>query len=169
MQLGVRLYAGSGPLVRDHLQSSMLGAMLEAIDPVWRPTLEVAVQRPIRGVIDLVLEGPEPPLIACEAHSDLRRLEQQVRWSRAKAEALADARGTSVSRLLLLRSTTRTRALAAEFGPFLQTAYPGRHVDAVASLRSAVPWPGDAIIWCRVEGGVATVMERPPRGIRIGR
>jgi hypothetical protein len=82
MELGVRLFPGSGPLVRDHLQAAMLGALLDVRHATWRPTPEVAVRTPGRGVIDLVLDGPERPVLACEARSELRRLERSVRWSR---------------------------------------------------------------------------------------
>ena len=167
--LAVRIYPGTGPIVRDHIQAAMVGALLDALHPSWRPTPEVGVHRPVRGVIDLVLERADPPIVACEAHSDLRRLEQQVRWARAKSDALAEARGVTVSRLLLLRSTARTRSVAAEFGSFLSAAYPARHEDAMSALRNGDPWPGDTIVWCRVERGRATILDRPPRGVRLGR
>jgi transcriptional regulator with XRE-family HTH domain len=167
--LASRIYPGTGPLVRDHLQAAMLGALLGDLDATWRPVPEVGVSRPVRGVIDLVLERSDPPTVACEAQSDLRRLEQQVRWSRAKADALADARGTEVSPLLLLRSTARTRAIAREYGLVLEAAYPARHVDALAALRGGAAWPGAAIVWCRVDRGGAILLPHPPRGVRPGR
>jgi transcriptional regulator with XRE-family HTH domain len=166
MDLGVRLFPGTGPLVRDHLQGAMIATLIEALDPSWRATPEVAVHRPVRGVIDLVLEGAGPPLVACEAQSELRRLEQQVRWSKAKADALAEARQQPVSRLLLLRSTARTRALAVEFRAFLAAAYPATHEQALRALRDGTSWPGDAIVWGHVESGVATIASRPPRSLR---
>src|SRR5687767_4482596 len=107
----------------------MIGALLRWLHAIWRPTPEVGVPRPGGGVIDGVLEAPEPPIVACEAQSDLRRLEQQVRWSRAKADALGQARRAEVSRLLLLRNTARTRAVAYEYETVLATAYPARAAD----------------------------------------
>ena len=169
MDLGIRLFPGTGPPIRDHIQTAMVGALLDLLHPTWRPTPEVAIHRPARGVIDLVLEGAELPLVACEAHSELRRLEQQVRWSRAKAEALADERGVPVGRLLLLRSTARTRAIAAGYHEFLAVAYPIGHERALAALRHGTPGPGDAIVWCRVERGLAVIPTRPPRALRTGR
>jgi transcriptional regulator with XRE-family HTH domain len=179
MSLSVRLYPGTGPLIRDHLQASMLEALLAIAHPRWERWPEVAVYRPVQGVIDLVLYALGEPRVATEAQSDLRRIEQQVRWSRAKADALgdsaADDRGAPeaparpVSRLLLLRSTARTRAVVAQHAELLRAAYPARAADAHAALTGEAAWPGDAILWCRIEGGRATLLEGPPRGITVGR
>jgi transcriptional regulator with XRE-family HTH domain len=169
MDLGIRLFVGTGPLVRDHISGAMIGVLVGQLHGSWRPTPEVALRRPVRGVIDLVLDRADPPIVACEAHSDLRRIEQQIRWARTKADALGEARRAEVSRLLLLRSTARTRAIAREFQPFLAAAYPARVADAYAALTGEAAWPGDALLWCRVNAGVATVLDRPPRGINVGR
>jgi hypothetical protein len=155
----------------------MLGALLAVAHPRWRRRPEVAVYRPVRGVIDLVLDANDQPLVAAEAQSELRRIEQQIRWSRAKADALGDAGEArddrpvvrTVSRLLLLRSTVRTRAVVAEYADLVGAAYPARAREAYAALSGEAPWPGDAILWCRVERGQATILERPPRGIAVGR
>jgi transcriptional regulator with XRE-family HTH domain len=183
MSLSVRLYPGTGPLIRDHLQAAMVRALLGILDDHWRTRLEVPVYRPVRGVIDVVLDdSTDGPIVACEAHSELRRLEQQLRWSRSKADALRLARaglpdGSSgsvetsrpVSRLLLLRSTARNRASVTEYADLVAAAYPARTADAFAALTRDSPWPGDALLWCRVEDGQATILDRPPRGITVGR
>jgi transcriptional regulator with XRE-family HTH domain len=176
MSLGLPLYPGTGPLIRDHIQALMLTGLLGIIHPRWRRRPEVAVWRPVRGVIDLVLDTVGEPIVACEAHSELRRLEQQIRWSRSKADALASARDADdgrtphpVGRLLLLRSTVRTRSIVAQHADLVAAAYPTRATDAHAALTSEAPWSGDAILWCRVESGTAVVLERPPRGITVGR
>ena len=50
---------------------------------------EVAVHRPSRGWIDAVLHEPRERLVvASELQSELRRLEQMVRWQAAKADSL---------------------------------------------------------------------------------
>jgi len=147
----------------------MLDVLIDGLDERWRPTPEVAVHRPVRGVIDLVLESDQPPLIACEAQSELRRLEQQLRWARAKADALSQARGQAVSLLLLLRSTRRTRAIVAEYSALMQAAHPARAADAYAALTGDAAWPGDALLWCTVEQGQARVLALPPRDVRVGR
>ncbi len=179
MSLSMRLYPGTGPLLRDHLQAAMLEALLAIAHPRWRRRPEVAVYRPVRGVIDLVLDALGEPRVAAEAQSDLRRIEQQVRWSKAKAEALREsaardrdaheAPARPVGRLLLLRSTTRTRAVVAEHAELLRAAYPACAGDAYAALTGEAPWPGDTILWCRVESGHSTVLPKPPRGIAVGR
>ena len=118
-RVGLTLYPDSGPLVRDHISAAMVEALLKVRHERWRPRLEVAVYRPVRGSIDLVLEDvADVHVVACEAQSDLRRIEQELRWFRAKADALAAApeaetgarSNRRVDRLLLLRSTQRTRA-----------------------------------------------------------
>jgi len=147
----------------------MLDVLIDGLDERWRPTPEVAVHRPVRGVIDLVLETDQPPLITCEAQSELRRLEQQLRWARAKADALAQARGQAVSLLLLLRSTRRTRAIVAEYSALMQAAYPASAADAYAALTGDAAWPGDALLWCTVEQGQARVLAQPPRNVDVGR
>jgi hypothetical protein len=172
----VRYFQGTGPLIRDHIQTAMIGALLAIAHERWRPRPEVAVYRPVRGVIDLVLDDGIGTIVACEAQSELRRLEQQIRWSGAKSDALRansdGGRGVGerrVSRVLLLRSTRSTRAVVAEHANLIAAAYPARIADAYRALMSDAPWPGDALLWCRVEAGRATVLERPPRGIGVGR
>lgn len=168
----------SGPLVRDHISAAMVEALLEIRHQRWRPRLEVAVYRPVRGSIDLVLEDvADAHVVACEARSDLRRIEQELRWFRAKTDALAAAReaepdgrpNRQVDRLLLLRSTQRTRAIVSQYRDLIEAAYPASAQDAHASLVGDAPWPGDAIIWCRFEAGQATILDRPARGITVGR
>lgn len=169
MELSVRLYPGTGPIIRDHLQAAMIEALIGLLDDRWRPLPEVLVRQPVRGVIDLVLDSATPPLVAIEAHSQLRRLEQQVRWSRTKADALATARSEPVGRLLLLRSTAQTRAIASEYEATLSAAYPARTADAYDALVGDRAWPGDAIVWCQVEGGTARILPGPPRNVGVGR
>ena len=78
---------------------------------------------PFIGVIDIVLTDRSSPVtIAVEVYSELRRLEQQIRWSAEKADGLTSrlsrddpASPRTVSRLLVLRSTTATREIARTF------------------------------------------------------
>lgn len=170
MSLSVRLYPGSGPLIRDHVQTAMLQASIDALSGRWRATPEVGITRPVRGVIDLVLEDSlEGAIVACEAHSDLRRVEQQVRWARTKADGLSSKLGRPVVRLLLLRHSLRTRTIVSTYRDVFAAAYPARSADAFAALTGDRPWPGDALLWCRVEGTTATIMPGAPRGIEVGR
>ena len=167
--LSVRYFAGAGPRLYDRVQAAMIEGFLRALHPRWRRELEAPVGRPSRGVLDAVLTDPGVAVVAGEVQSDLRRLEQQVRWHHEKAVALASERLEDVSELLVLRSTRATRELARVFETTLQTAYPARAADAVASLAGVAKWPGAAIIWMRVERGEATLMQRPPPGVALGR
>jgi len=36
-------------------------------------------------------------------------------------------------------------------------------------LLNGEPWPGDAIIWVRIEGETVELLAGPPRGVQVGR
>lgn len=169
MDLSVRLYPNTGRLVRDHIQAAMIEALLRVFDERWQPSPEMAVYRPVRGVIDLVLDTSAEPLVATETQSELRRLEQQLRWSQTKADAGAAARARAKSHLLLLRSTRATRTVLAAFKQTVRAAYPARSEAAYAALTGDHAWPGAAVLWCDVAQGRAHIRVQPPRGISIGR
>ena len=110
----VRLYPGTGPRLRDPLQARIVEALLRLAGPAWQGHVEVPVYRPVRGVIDVVLvDRTAPTVIAIEVHSELRRLEQQLRWANEKASALPSSTvwpepstpEPTVHRLMVLRST----------------------------------------------------------------
>jgi transcriptional regulator with XRE-family HTH domain len=161
-----RLYPNTGALVRDRHQARMLEALLAAADPRWRVHTEVAVRRPSRGWIDVVLHDPhERVLIAAEIQSELRRLEQLVRWAGEKAASLPSWDGWAqlveaprTSQLLLVRRTRTTRAVAAEFAQQLRVAFPAHPDDALASLTGTAPWPGAALVWVVVDGREARLI-----------
>ena len=180
-RLSLKAYPDSGPRIRDRHQAAMIDALLRSLDPRWRRLPEVAVHRPARGYIDAVLADLDEPsgaiIVATEAQSELRRLDQLIRWSLDKAESLpsadawrflaaADRPEPTVSRLLLIRSTAATRDVATRFAHVLATAYPALPADLLRSLTTPeAPWPGAGILWARVENGSATILDRPPRGV----
>jgi len=176
--LAVRLYPNTGPKIRDHHQAPILEALLRMLDARWRATPEVAVRAPVRGVIDAVLHDPgEPIVLATEIHSELRRLEQMLRWHAEKASTLgssdlwpflsADGQ-PPISRLLVLRSTRANRLLAATFEATLRAANPAPITAALDSLAGGGTWPGPALLWASVVGGTARILSRPPRGVALG-
>ncbi|MDO8484474.1 MAG: helix-turn-helix transcriptional regulator [Candidatus Limnocylindrales bacterium] len=177
--MSLRYFPGSGPRLHDRFQAAMIEAFLRELDPRWLVELEVPVIQPARGVIDVVLtDRHSSTTVAAEAQSELRRLEQQVRWSTEKADGLAqrvnpDGTGTTdrrVSRLLMLRSTVTTREVARRYGTTLAAAYPARTEAVVPALTGPlVPWPGAGIVWMQVEGAEASLMRFPPRGVNLGR
>lgn len=158
--LSVRLYPNTGPRIRDRHQAPILEGLLTVLHPRWRPFSEVAVHRPARGWIDVLLHEPRERIaVATEIESDLRRIEQVVRWSRAKADSLESWNGwapieepTAVSQLLLVRRTRANRTVATDFARQLAAAYPAHPDDAVAALTGTRTWPGAALVW--VELGV---------------
>jgi transcriptional regulator with XRE-family HTH domain len=158
--LSTRLYPNTGPAIRDRYQARMLEALLSCLDRRWHAFTEVAVRRPARDSIDVVLHDPRARvLVANEIQSELRRIEQVVRWSGEKAASLPswDAWSQlgdppSVSQLLVLRRTRATRVVASEFQRQLRVAYPAHPDDALAALTGAAAWPGSAMIWAVVDG-----------------
>ena len=177
--LSLRYFPGSGPRVHDRFQAPMVEALLRSLDRRWSPEPEVPVTQPSRGVIDLVLtDRTGLVVLAAEGQSELRRLEQQIRWCMEKADGLGTRlaeRGANetphdISRLLVLRSTTATREITRQYERTLATAYPAKSHDVFAALTTpAAPWPGPGIIWVHLHGGNATVMPYPPPRVALGR
>ena len=176
--LRLRLYPGTGPRILDPLQARMVEALLAILHPRWIRHVEVPVYRPVRGVIDLVIHDPIAlALGATEVQSELRRVEQQFRWSHEKADALPSSTlwrsleaPPSVDRVLVLRNTRLNREVVERFATTIATEYPARTLDAVLALTTAdAPWPGSAIVWVTVDGDDARVLDRPPRGVTVGR
>lgn len=175
-ELSIRIYPGIGPVLTDRHQARMEEAFLRELHPVWRPHLEVGVTRPVRGVIDSVLERTDVPLLVLtEFESSLPRLEQQIRWAGEKANAIwsseliGEGPRPAVSRLLVLRSTAATRAIATRFETMLRTAYPCRTREAIDALMHGSAWPGDSMIWVRIDGDHVRILDRPPTGVAVGR
>jgi transcriptional regulator with XRE-family HTH domain len=164
--LSLRFYAGSGPRIRDRFQAPMIEALIAELDPRWTARLEVPIPRPARGIVDLVLADRTAPVtVIGEAQSEFRGIEQQLRWLAEKANTFAGP----VSKLLIVRSTEATREVARRYAATLSVAYPARSPDAVAALTGDHPWPGDAIVWMRLQGGTAELLRHPPRGVPVGR
>jgi transcriptional regulator with XRE-family HTH domain len=176
--VSVRLFESTGPRVRDHIQARMLEALLAVLHPRWLARLEVAVYRPVRGVIDLVLQDRETrDLVAGEAQGELRTVERQLRWAGQKADALPSAAGWPWSdapaaprtgRLLLLRSSAANHGLVATLPDLFRAAYPAPTEDAVAALQAGDrAWPGAAIAWVDLDGARSRVLNGVPRAIPV--
>jgi hypothetical protein len=163
-----RYYPNTGPAIRDRHQARICEALLALVAPRWRPYPEVVVRRPSRGFIDVALHEPrERVILATEVESGLRRLEQQIRWSRDKAEALPSWEGwphlgndPEISQLLIVRSTRTTREIGREFERILRAAYPAHPDDALAALTGTTRWPGAALVWARFDGRATRFMPR---------
>lgn len=170
--LSMRLYPNTGPSIRDRHQARILEALLGQLHPRWRASTEVAVWKPARGWIDVVLHDPGGNrFVATEIESNIRRIEQQVRWGRMKAESLPSWNGWSteanppraatrderadpgpqISQLLIVRQTRATRDVAREFAGQLNLAFPAHPADALAALGGTAPWPGSALVWAQID------------------
>jgi transcriptional regulator with XRE-family HTH domain len=153
--LPLRLYPTTGPTLRDRHQAAIAEVTLRSANTRWRPFAEIAVRRPSRGWIDLGFhDGRAGVFVATEIQSELRRLEQLLRWAEAKAAALPSWDGwvqlgpePMISRLLVVRETRANRTIAEEHRRLLRTAYPADGRDALNSLGGTEAWPGAAIIW----------------------
>lgn len=156
--LSTRLYPNTGPLIRDRHQARILEALLAQLHPRWRAFTEVPVWKPSRGWIDVVLHEPhEGRIVATEVESDIRRIEQQVRWARSKADSLPSWDGwpvdsaPQISQLLIARRTRATGTVANEFARQLNLAFPAHPADALAALRGTAAWPGSALVWAQID------------------
>jgi transcriptional regulator with XRE-family HTH domain len=160
--LPLRLYPTTGPTIRDRHQSAIAEVLLGTPHSRWTPYVEIAVRHPSRGWIDLGMHDPRAGVfVATEIQSELRRLEQQLRWSEAKATALPSWEGwerlegtREISRLLIVRDTRSNRAIAEQHRRLVRLAYPADGRDALAALTGREAWPGAAILWAaRARGG----------------
>ena len=176
--LSVRLYPGTGPRLTDPIQARIIEAFTRILDPRWARMVEVPVHRPARGVIDIVAHDQAAGIVvATEVQSELRRLEQQLRWSREEAESIRSSdfwRFTEgeprVDQMLVLRSTRTNRQLAERFSETLAVAFPADPIAAYRALTTPEgAWPGSALLWASVEGDSARMLERPPRSVKVGR
>jgi transcriptional regulator with XRE-family HTH domain len=175
--LTIKAFPGTGPRIHDHIQARIVEELVRVSKGRWRAFVEVPVYRPARGYVDVVLaERSVPRLVSTEVHSDLGRLEQQLRWAQDKAASLASSElwrqvdgEPETSSLLVLRSTQRTRALAQRFPEILASLYPARAADVLRAVTSDGAWPGPGLLWARVDGEQVTFLSRPPRGVTVGR
>lgn len=176
--LSLRYFTGVGPRLVDRFQAPMIEGFLPNLSARWSARLEVPVETPRRGVVDAALTDPTARLvIASEFQSEFRRLEQEIRWNAEKADGLAarmadedGGRPWSGSRLLVIRSTAATRAVARQFEATLRAAYPARTRDVLDALTTPTAvWPGPGIVWMVVERGKGRLLEGPARGARVGR
>src|SRR4051794_16630993 len=113
LDISIRLFATTGPAIRDRHQAPIVEALLTTTGTGWRSYVEIPVRQPVRGVVDVVLIRGAL-VVAVEVHSEIRSVEQVIRWSKAKADALpsADIWPTStgsavprIERLLVIRWT----------------------------------------------------------------
>jgi transcriptional regulator with XRE-family HTH domain len=174
----IRLFPGAGPRLRDPIQARIGEALLRILHPRWDRMLEVPVLRPARGFIDLVLIDRPPTLAICtEIQSEMRGLEQLIRWANQKALALPSApfwdrmeETPRIDRLLVVRSTRTNREIAARFADTLVVAYPGNSIDTYRALTTSdAAWRAPTLLWADLRGDVATILDRSPRGVLLGR
>ena len=152
--LAARVYPQTGPRIRDRHQVRMAEVVIASRHPRWQVTPEVAVRSPVRGWIDLALHDPAAHLVvATELESELHRLEQLIRWSAEKADAIGAG-----SRLLVVRWTRHNRDAVEAARRLLREAYPADPRDALDAITGTATWPGHALIWARIDRGRADLV-----------
>ncbi len=173
--LTIRIVPGAGIAIRDRAQAWMVESFLRSLNAAWRPTLEVPVSTPARGVIDLVLRHADSDeVVAVELQSALRRVEQTLRWSAEKSAGLAglpigrciDGSPATIHRMLVLRSDPATRAVVRSLATTFAAAYPVDASKAVASIRDGSRLEGSAIVWMEVRGRYTHLLDGAPRELR---
>jgi transcriptional regulator with XRE-family HTH domain len=155
------LYPNTGPAIRDRFQAPILDGLLGMLAHRWQPFPEAAVRRPARGWVDLALHDPTAELlVATEIESLLRRLEQLVRWSRAKADSLPSWDGwprlpgpPEISQLLVIRRTRANVEVVRAANRQMRATWPAHPSDALSSLTGSEGWPGPAMLWVGCERG----------------
>ncbi len=167
--LATKVYPDTGPSVRDRHQVRAAEVLLASLHPRWSATPEAAVRQPVRGWVDVALHDPVAGLVvATEIESLLRRLEQLLRWSQEKADALPSSPAWSswsakgrpaISRLLIVRWTRINREVARDARRLLATTYPADPRDALDALTGAAAWTGPALLWVRLEGPSAPALD----------
>jgi hypothetical protein len=131
----------------------------------------------VRGSIDVVFHDPAAGIvIATEVQSQIRRLEQQLRWSNEKARAilpsgaiagLTPTAAPEVSQLLVIRSTRANREIVATYASTIQTAFPTEPRAAYQALTTKDgAWPGSALLWATVDNATVRILDGSPRGLR---
>ena len=69
-----------------------------------------------------------------------------------------------MARLLVLRSTSDTRALTRTLPDLFRAAYPVREDDAFRALTTKGDrWPGNAILWAEASAATARILDGAPR------
>jgi transcriptional regulator with XRE-family HTH domain len=169
--LAAHLYPNTGPTIRDRHQTRIVEKLLTIRHSRWKAHVEIAVHRPARGWIDLVLHDPTARLVvAVEVQSDISRLEQLIRWGAEKARSLPswehfDRLGPvdTVSQWLVVRSTRATHGIGDEFVGQLAAAFPAHPDDALLALETEAQWPGSALVWADVRPDAVRLVARRRR------
>lgn len=175
--LSIRFYPNTGPVIHDRIQTRIVEELLRIAAPTWTKFVEVPVHRPARGFIDAVLDSKAlATTVASEVETRIDRLEQQLRWAQEKATSLPSSEfwartqgDRTVQRLLVLRTTKATLAIARRFSAVLRAAYPASTALVFNSLTTGTPWPGHGILWADLEDDDVRFRDRPPRNIDVGR
>jgi hypothetical protein len=173
MEPSIKLFPAVGPPIHDRVSAPITDALLRVAAKRWSPRRGAFVTTPARRVIDVVLaERHGTDVVATEIQGQLRRVEQQLRWAGQKADSLPSSSGwpwgperPRISRLLVLRSTSETRALVRGLPDLFRAVHPVPDRAAFqAPTIDGPPSPGHVLLWAEVSGGGARILDGAPRG-----
>ena len=180
--LSVRLYPTTGPRIHDRIQAPIVEALFKRPSPAlaatrrgWRdPTgtrvrrcrARVAAGRPRRRDRGRVID-PAPRAAAPMGPG-------QGGLAAVVGGVGPDGAGRRASTCYLTPADRQIDTIdpghRAGVRGNARVRVPVRTADVHAALTTAdAPWPGPGIVWADVEGGRARILERPPRGVGVGR
>ena len=158
----LRIDPVTGPRIHDRVQAPIVEALLRIIHPRWRRFLEVAVHRPARGVIDVVLHDPD----AGKCHRRRNRItDPALRAAATMGERQGrfppDRLGTPAC---ICAGTSADGHAPAD--PGLVPGKPRSRLDAVDVLRDVLPRPNRRRLPRADHGGRTMAGVQPALGPR---
>ena len=151
--LRLTAYEGSGPLLRDETQATIVEELLRSRGAGWRGSVEADVPGPGRRSVDLRLDGPTD-IVLIEVETRVGSLEEIVRELHAKRRAFVEAyagRSTQAIHVVLAIPMTRHHSAMVRRHPeIIHAAFPVASADIRRAISGpARAFPGDGLLWIR--------------------
>jgi transcriptional regulator with XRE-family HTH domain len=161
----ISIYAEGAPLIHDAAHARIVEAVLALIHPSWRVTLESPIPGPGRRSSDLRLDR-DLDIVLLEVESRVRAVEAIIREGAEKRAAVAASVGPErrLHAVLVLPPTRHHKSLVAAHPRIVTAAFPAAQDALLEALTtSAVPWPGDGILWVAPDRGWPTASKTADR------
>jgi transcriptional regulator with XRE-family HTH domain len=151
----MQLYRERAALIYDAAHARLVNRLVAMMGRGWRTQLELAL--PGRRSVDAGFFS-RAAIVLTEVETRVRRLEEIQRELQSKRDAVAAQFGAdrSIHVLLALPPTHYHRALVREHPALIRAAFPVGSAQIKAALAdSALPYPGDGILWVPGSAGSA--------------